>query len=67
MANETVREQAIAWAVRTGDPAFGDWEAFTLWLEQDPAHALAYDEVMSAATGATEALQSLPSRRWPRT
>ena len=32
MANETVREQAIAWAVRTGDPAFDDWEAFTRWV-----------------------------------
>ena len=60
MANETVREQAIAWAVRTGDPAFGDWEAFTLWLEQDPAHALAYDEAVSAVADAADALQSVP-------
>lgn len=60
MANETVREQAIAWAVRTGDPAFDDWEAFTLWLERDPAHALAYDEAVSAVADAREALRSVP-------
>ena len=60
MANETVREQAIAWAVRTGDPAFDDWEAFTRWVEQDPAHALAYDEAVSTVAEAAEALRSLP-------
>ena len=35
-----IEEQAAAWAVRTGDPAFEDWEGFTLWLERDPAHVL---------------------------
>jgi len=60
MANDTMREQAIAWAVRTGDPAFDDWDAFTRWLEQDPAHAQAYDEAVLAVGEATEALQSVP-------
>ena len=37
--DQAVREQAAAWAVRSGDPAFDDWDGFTAWLEQDPAHA----------------------------
>ncbi len=73
--DETIREQAVSWAVRTGDPAFEGWDAFTLWLEQDAAHARAYDEVMASVVDAVEALPPLPvaqnddapvriSRRW---
>lgn len=40
-------EQAIAWAVRTGDPAFDAWEEFTVWLEGSPAHAAAYDAAVA--------------------
>ncbi|EJL23765.1 FecR domain-containing protein [Novosphingobium sp. AP12] len=43
-----IREQALGWAVRAGDPTFADWEAFMLWLEADPAHSRAYDEVTAA-------------------
>ena len=57
--DETIREQAVAWAVRTGDPAFDDWERFTLWLEQNAAHARAYDEVTASIADATEALPDL--------
>ncbi len=31
--DDTIREQAASWAAATGDPAFEDWDAFTLWLE----------------------------------
>lgn len=56
MAHRTqIEDAATAWAVRTGDPAFDDWEAFTGWLEADPAHALAYDRVAAAAADAAEA------------
>jgi transmembrane sensor len=58
--DEVIREQAIAWAVRTGEPAFEDWEAFTAWLEKDPAHARAYDEVIAAVADAAEALPPVP-------
>jgi len=58
--DETIREQAAAWAVRTSDAAFEDWEAFTVWLEQDSAHARAYDEVMASVIDATEALPVVP-------
>lgn len=49
MASDMVREQALGWAVRAGDPAFADWDGFMIWLEADPTHARAYDEVTAAA------------------
>lgn len=58
--DEVIREQAIAWAVRTGEPAFEDWEGFTAWLEKDPAHARAYDEVIAAVADAADALPPVP-------
>lgn len=58
--DDSIRAHAIAWTVRTGDPAFEDWEAFTLWLEESPAHAAAYDEVMLGVSEATDALPALP-------
>jgi transmembrane sensor len=54
--DEAVREQAAAWAVRTGDPAFDDWDVFAAWLEEDPEHARAYDSVTVAVLDAAEAL-----------
>lgn len=56
--NEQIREQAIAWAVRTGDPAFADWDEFARWLEDDLAHAEAYDAVTAAVGDACDALPS---------
>lgn len=50
-----LKDEAALWAVRTGDPAFADWDAFTAWLEQDPAHASAYDAVMAAVDEVAEA------------
>lgn len=58
--DDVIREQAIAWAVRTGEPAFEDWETFTAWLEKDPAHARAYDDVMASVSDAAEALPPVP-------
>lgn len=58
--DETIREQAVAWAVRTGDPAFEGWDEFTRWLEQDAANARAYDEVTALVADAAEALPPLP-------
>lgn len=75
--DERVSDEAAAWAVRTGDPAFADWEAFTAWLEQSPQHSAAYDRVAAAAADAAESLPLAPviandearasprgSRRW---
>lgn len=53
--DDTIREEAMAWAVRTGDPAFDDWDGFTQWLEADPAHAAAYDAISVAIEDGAEA------------
>ena len=53
-SDDRLLDEAAAWAVRTGDAEFGEWEAFTSWLEQSPAHAAAYDHVSAAVTGAAE-------------
>jgi transmembrane sensor len=47
-------DEALAWAVRTLDPAFADWDAFTRWLEASPAHGAAYDRIAAAAVEAGE-------------
>lgn len=49
------REQALEWAVRTGDPGFSDWEAFAAWLEEDSANASAYDRIVAAVADVAEA------------
>lgn len=46
--NDMVREQAIAWAIRTRDADFVDWDSFTLWLEADPRHNVAYEQALAA-------------------
>ncbi|MEE4451144.1 FecR family protein [Novosphingobium resinovorum] len=56
--DEKLRDEAAHWAVRAGDPAFDDWEAFTLWLEADPAHARAYDAVTAAVDEAAACVAS---------
>lgn len=43
-----MNEAALAWVIRTRDPDFAQWDAFTAWLESDPAHASAYDAMMAA-------------------
>jgi len=40
-------DEALLWVIRTRDPDFTDWEAFTLWLESDAGNAKAYDAVMA--------------------
>lgn len=43
-----MHEEALGWIIRTRDPEFDDWDAFTTWLEGDPARATAYDAMMLA-------------------
>lgn len=54
-----IREEALRWAVRAGDPAFDDWDGLLAWLEQDPAHGAAYDAVSAAAADAADAQSQL--------
>ena len=46
--NETVEEAAIGWVIRLRDAGPDEWAAFTAWLEADPAHAPAYEEMALA-------------------
>lgn len=57
--DQALHDEATAWAVRTGDPAFDDWEDFTAWLERDPEHARAYDAVVAAVAEAAEGLPAV--------
>lgn len=50
-AQQANRIAAIGWHLRLRDGAAADWEAFVRWLEDDPAHAAAYDEVARADAG----------------
>ena len=40
-----VDDQALAWTIRARDPDFDDWDALTLWLEADAAHAQAFERM----------------------
>jgi transmembrane sensor len=42
--NEQASEQATQWHMALQQPD-ADWEGFTVWLEADPAHRKAYDEI----------------------
>lgn len=43
---DSIRQTASDWFARLqGDAGLEDWTAFQAWLEIDPAHAAAYDEV----------------------
>ena len=53
--------EAAMWAVRTSEPDFEDWPAFTQWLEASAAHAQAYDAAMLAAEEAAAALGTMPA------
>ncbi|MFO6445896.1 FecR family protein [Erythrobacter sp. NE805] len=59
--DQPIRDVAAHWAMRARDPDFDDWEGFTAWLEADPAHAQAYDEVQFALEEADAALELLPA------
>ncbi len=45
---QQIIDEAIAWTIRLRAAPAADWEAFTSWLEADPAHLDAYEEVCAA-------------------
>lgn len=61
MTEAAVREEAIGWMIRLRDAAPADWEAFTSWLEADPAHGAAYDAATMADAAMVEAVGQAPS------
>lgn len=66
--DEDILDQALAWrGALDGDDA--DWEGFTLWLEADPRHRIAFDEMELTArimddhvSSLTEIMHAPPSR-----
>ncbi|WP_114951693.1 FecR family protein [Sphingosinicella terrae] len=46
--HDQIYDEAIDWVVRLRDAGPDGWEAFTAWLEADPAHAAAYEEAALA-------------------
>lgn len=58
--DQPIRAAALDWAMQTRAPDFEGWDSFTAWLEADPAHAAAYDEVQFALDDADAAMELLP-------
>ena len=56
-----LNEEALAWVIRTRDPDFIDWDAFTTWLEADVAHASAYDALLAADADLAEIVPAEPA------
>jgi transmembrane sensor len=69
--DERIEREAIDWLIRLPDADAGQWEAFTLWLEADPAHAERYqalavaDRDWGALAPAPRADPAPPVRRRP--
>jgi transmembrane sensor len=57
-----IEAEAIGWVVRLRHADETDWEAFTLWLEIDPAHAAAYDRAALVDAEAETLLPPQPAR-----
>jgi ferric-dicitrate binding protein FerR (iron transport regulator) len=57
--------EAIDWLTRQRDPRFTDWEAFTAWLEADPANAARYDALAALDAGLAEDMAQDPPLRAP--
>lgn len=53
-------EEALDWALRTGDPRFDAWDALASWLEADPARAARYDRAAMDLADMTAALRAAP-------
>jgi len=73
-ADELLLDQAAAWHVASASDSM-DWDGFTQWLEADPLHGAAYDEIALADAALDDhraALRELsaddaprPPRKWP--
>lgn len=59
-----IAEAARLWAIRAGDPGFSDWDGFTQWLEESPAHLAAYETALAQADEAAELLAAAPRPAW---
>jgi transmembrane sensor len=65
-AQDQIDNAALDWAMRTGEPDFEDWEAFTDWLEADPRHGECYHLLQADATVLAERIPLAPTPFVPR-
>lgn len=56
--DDDVTQTALDWAVRIKDPAFDEWDAHLGWIEQHPAHAVAYRRAALALAVSLDALET---------
>jgi transmembrane sensor len=56
----TIGEDGRLWAIRVQDPHFADWDGFTAWLEQSPAHLAAYEVALEDDRWAEDLFRSAP-------
>jgi transmembrane sensor len=63
-SDERIGEDARLWAIRVRDPAFADWDGFTVWLEADPAHNAAYDAALDEQAGVDALFDVPPAPSW---
>lgn len=59
-----IAEAARLWAIRAGDPGFADWDGFTQWLEESPAHLAAYETAVAQIDEAAALLAAAPKPAW---
>ena len=59
-----IAEAAQLWAIRASDPGFSDWDGFTQWLEESPAHLDAYETALAQADAAAALLATKPKPAW---
>jgi len=58
--NNGMDEAARLWAIRVRDSSFDDWEGFTAWLEDDPAHLACYEQALDDADWAQDLFLTQP-------
>ncbi len=56
--NIDLNEAARHWAIRVEDSSFTDWDAFTRWLEANPAHLPAYEAARDDAAWGADLLSA---------
>lgn len=56
-----IAEEARRWVIRLQDGAFADWDAFSDWLERDPAHLTAYNAAVDADAAMAELFRLAPA------
>lgn len=52
--DDSIRQQALEWALATQEADFAGWDGLVRWLEADPRHTDAYDQALAAGDSMAE-------------